>query len=252
MADTLLEIIGLNKHFGGIVATDNVNLSVEQGKIHAIIGPNGAGKTTLISQLCGQLKPDSGDIRFAGHSIVNDSTASRARLGLARSFQITSVVMPMTLLENVMLAVQGSSGHSFRFWSPVSKDRDMAAAAMSSLAEVGLESRAGQIAANVSHGEQRQLEVAMALAMQPRMLLLDEPMAGMGKEEGALMVDILNRLKGEMTILLVEHDMDAVFSMADQLSVLVNGHIIATDSVANIRNNLEVQKAYLGDGHARA
>ena len=252
MTDTLLEIIGLNKHFGGIVATDNVNLAVEQGKIHAIIGPNGAGKTTLLSQLCGQLKPDSGDIRFGGHSIVNDSTASRARLGLARSFQITSVVMPMTLLENVMLAVQGSSGHSFRFWSPVSKDRDMAAAAISSLAEVGLESRAGQIAANVSHGEQRQLEVAMALAMQPRMLLLDEPMAGMGKEEGALMVDILNRLKGEMTILLVEHDMDAVFSMADQLSVLVNGHIIATDSVANIRNNLEVQKAYLGDGHARA
>jgi len=252
MTDTLLEIIGLNKHFGGIVATDNVNLAVEQGKIHAIIGPNGAGKTTLLSQLCGQLKPDSGDIRFGGHSIVNDSTASRARLGLARSFQITSVVMPMTLLENVMLAVQGSSGHSFRFWSPVSKDRDMAAAAMSSLAEVGLKSRAGQIAANVSHGEQRQLEVAMALAMQPRMLLLDEPMAGMGKEEGALMVDILNRLKGEMTILLVEHDMDAVFSMADQLSVLVNGHIIATDSVANIRNNLEVQKAYLGDGHARA
>ena len=250
MADTLLEIIGLSKHFGGIVATDNVNLAVEQGKIHAIIGPNGAGKTTLISQLSGQLKPDSGDIRFGGQSIVNDSTASRARRGLARSFQITSVVMPMTLLENVMLAVQGSSGHSFRFWSPVSKDRDLAAAAMSSLAEVGLEGRARQVAANVSHGEQRQLEVAMALAMQPRMLLLDEPMAGMGKEEGARMVDILNRLKGEMTILLVEHDMDVVFSMADQLSVLVNGHIIATDSVTNIRNNLEVQKAYLGDGHA--
>jgi len=250
MADALLEIIDLNKHFGGIVATDNVNLAVEQGKIHAIIGPNGAGKTTLISQLSGQLKPDSGDIRFGGQSIVNDSTASRARRGLARSFQITSVVMPMTLLENVMLAVQASSGHSFRFWSPVSKDRDLAAVAMSSLAEVGLESRARQVAANVSHGEQRQLEVAMALAMQPRMLLLDEPMAGMGKEEGARMVDILNRLKGDMTILLVEHDMDAVFSMADQLSVLVNGHIIATDSVASIRNNLEVQKAYLGDGHA--
>jgi len=250
MADALLEIIDLNKHFGGIVATDNVNLAVEQRKIHAIIGPNGAGKTTLISQLSGQLKPDSGDIRFGGQSIVNDSTASRARLGLARSFQITSVVMPMTLLENVMLAVQASSGHSFRFWSPVSKDRDLAAVAMSSLAEVGLESRARQVAANVSHGEQRQLEVAMALAMRPRMLLLDEPMAGMGKEEGARMVDILNRLKGDMTILLVEHDMDAVFSMADQLSVLVNGHIIATDSVASIRNNLEVQKAYLGDGHA--
>lgn len=250
MADILLEIIDLNKHFGGIIATDNVNLAVERGQIHAIIGPNGAGKTTLISQLSGQLRPDSGDVRFGGDSIVNESTASRARRGLARSFQITSVVMPMTLLENVMLAVQGSRGHSFRFWSPVSKDRDMTDAAMSSLAEVGLESRARQIAANVSHGEQRQLEVAMALAMRPRMLLLDEPMAGMGKEEGALMVDILNRLKGDMTILLVEHDMDAVFSTADRLSVLVNGHIIATDSVTGIRNNLEVQKAYLGDGHA--
>jgi branched-chain amino acid transport system ATP-binding protein len=158
--------------------------------------------------------------------------------------------MPMTLLENVMLAVQGCSGHSFRFWSPVSSDREMQAAAMASLAEVGLEDRAGRIAANVSHGEQRQLEVAMALAMKPRMLLLDEPMAGMGKEEGAMMVDILNRLKGDMTILLVEHDMDAVFSMADRLSVLDNGHVIATDTVENIRNNREVQKAYLGDGHA--
>jgi branched-chain amino acid transport system ATP-binding protein len=250
MTDYLLKIIDLNKHFGGIVATDNVNLSVQQGQIHAIIGPNGAGKTTLIAQLSGQLKPDSGDIEFGGHSIINDSTAHRARQGLARSFQITSVLMPMTLLENVMLAVQGCSGHSFCFWSPVSTDRDMQAAAMASLAEVGLEDRAGCIAANVSHGEQRQLEVAMALAMKPRMLLLDEPMAGMGKEEGAMMVDILNRLKGDMTILLVEHDMDAVFSMADRLSVLDNGHVIATDTVENIRNNQEVQKAYLGDGHA--
>jgi branched-chain amino acid transport system ATP-binding protein len=250
MTDCLLKITDLNKRFGGIVATDNVNLSVQQGQIHAIIGPNGAGKTTLIAQLSGQLKPDSGDIEFGGYSIINDSTASRARQGLARSFQITSVVMPMTLLENVMLAVQGCSGHSFRFWSPVSSDREMQAAAMASLAEVGLEDRAGRIAANVSHGEQRQLEVAMALAMKPRMLLLDEPMAGMGKEEGAMMVDILNRLKGDMTILLVEHDMDAVFSMADRLSVLDNGHVIATDTVENIRNNREVQKAYLGDGHA--
>jgi branched-chain amino acid transport system ATP-binding protein len=250
MTDYLLKITDLNKHFGGIIATDNVNLSVQRGQIHAIIGPNGAGKTTLIAQLSGQLKADSGDIEFGGHSIINDRTASRARQGLARSFQITSVVMPMTLLENVMLAVQGCSGHSFRFWSPVARDRDMQAAAMASLAEVGLEDRAGRIAANVSHGEQRQLEVAMALAMKPRMLLLDEPMAGMGKEEGAMMVDILNRLKGDMTILLVEHDMDAVFSMADRLSVLDNGHIIATDTVENIRNNQEVQKAYLGDGHA--
>jgi len=250
MTDYLLKITDLNKHFGGIVATDNVNLSVQQGQIHAIIGPNGAGKTTLIAQLSGQLKPDSGDIEFGGHSILNHSMAHRARQGLARSFQITSVVMPMTLLENVMLAVQGCSGHSFRFWSPVTRDRDMQAAAMASLAEVGLEDRAGRIAANVSHGEQRQLEVAMALAMKPRMLLLDEPMAGMGKEEGAMMVDILNRLKGDITILLVEHDMDAVFSMADRLSVMDNGHIIATDTVENIRSNREVQKAYLGDGHA--
>ncbi len=250
MTERLLEIFDLNKHFGGIVATDNVNLSVQQGTIHAIIGPNGAGKTTLIAQLSGQIGSDSGDIRFAGRSIFRDSMAHRARQGLARSFQITSVVMPMTLLENVMLAVQGNRGHSFRFWSPVSKDSAMREAAMASLAEVGLQDRAGRIAANVSHGEQRQLEVAMALAMKPRMLLLDEPMAGMGKEEGAMMVDILNRLRGEMTILLVEHDMDAVFSLADQLSVLVNGHVIATDTVENIRANDEVQEAYLGEGHA--
>lgn len=250
MADNLLKITGLNKYFGGIVATENVNLDVERGIIHAVIGPNGAGKTTLIAQLSGQLKPDSGDIEFDGHSIVRESVASRARLGLARSFQITSVVMPMTLLENVMLAVQGGSGHSFGFWSPVRHDRAMEDAALASLAEVGLEDRAGHTAANVSHGEQRQLEVAMALAMKPRMLLLDEPMAGMGKEEGARMVDILNRLRGDMTILLVEHDMDAVFSLADRLSVMLNGHVIATDTVENIRENHEVQKAYLGDGHA--
>ena len=250
MTDHLLKITGLNKHFGGIYATDDVNLSVERGQVHAIIGPNGAGKTTLISQLSGQIRPDSGDIEFDGRSIINYSMARRAREGLARSFQITSVIMPMTLLQNVMLAVQGSGGHSFRFWAPVDQDREMATLAMASLAEVGLDDRADRIAANVSHGEQRQLEVAMALAMKPRMLLLDEPMAGMGKEEGAMMVDILNRLKGDITILLVEHDMDAVFSLADKLSVLVNGHIIATDTVDNIRSNLEVQKAYLGDGHA--
>ena len=250
MADPLLQITGLNKHFGGIFATENVDLAVERGIIHAVIGPNGAGKTTLIEQLSGQQKPDSGNIEFDGRSIVNDSVARRARMGIARSFQITSVVLPMTLLENVMLAVQGGGGHSFGFWSPVHRDHAMKTSAMSSLAEVGLEDRASRIAANVSHGEQRQLEVAMALAMKPRMLLLDEPMAGMGKEESAMMVDILSRLRGEMTILLVEHDMDAVFSLADRLSVMVNGHVIATDTVENIRANREVQQAYLGDGHA--
>lgn len=250
MADELLKVSGLNKHFGGIVATDNVNLSVEQGQVHAIIGPNGAGKTTLISQLAGQLKPDSGDIEFSGHSITHMSIAQRAHAGLARSFQITSVVMAMSLLENVMLAVQARQGHSFRFWSPVKNDRVMWDTAMQYLDDIGLDRRADMLAANVSHGEQRQLEVAMALAMQPRMLLLDEPMAGMGKEESAEMIDMLNNLKGDKTILLVEHDMDAVFSMADRLSVLVSGHIIATDTVENIRNSKQVQQAYLGDSHA--
>ncbi len=250
MADSLLTVTELHKHFGGIVATDNVNLAVAQGGIHAVIGPNGAGKTTLIAQLSGQLRPDSGDIEFAGHSIVDFSVARRAREGLARSFQITSVVMPLTLLENVMLAVQGTSGHSFRFWAPVKNYRAMRDAAMESLAEVGLDARADRIAGQVSHGEQRQLEVAMALAMKPRMLLLDEPMAGMGKEETARMIEILGRLRGDKTILLVEHDMDAVFSLADQLSVMVDGHVIATDTVDAIRDNDAVQKAYLGDSHA--
>ncbi len=250
MAEPLLTCTALHKHFGGIVATDDVNLAVEQGIIHAVIGPNGAGKTTLIAQLSGQLRPDSGDIQFAGHSIVDYSVARRAREGLARSFQITSVVMPLTLLENVMLAVQGTSGHSFRFWAPVKNHAAMREAALQSLAEVGLDDRADRIAGQVSHGEQRQLEVAMALAMKPRMLLLDEPMAGMGKEETARMIEILGRLRGDKTILLVEHDMDAVFSLADRLSVLVSGHIIATDSVEQIRGNPAVQRAYLGDGHA--
>ena len=249
MSEVMLSINGLNKRFGGITATDDVNLDVASGQIHAVIGPNGAGKTTLISQLSGQLKPDSGSIEFNGKNILGYSMPRRARMGLARSFQITSVVMPMTLLENVMLAVQANSGHSFRFWSRANDSKVLRDAAMQSLTTLKLDDRADKLAGNVSHGEQRQLEVAMALAMKPRLLLLDEPMAGMGKEESAQMIAILNQLKGDKTILLVEHDMDAVFQMADQLSVLVNGHIIATDTVENIRNNKAVQQAYLGDGH---
>ncbi len=250
MNQPLLEVTDLNKNFGGIIATSRLYLSVEQGQVHAVIGPNGAGKTTLISQLSGQLKPTSGRIEFEGRNITGYSTARRARAGLARSFQITSVIMPMTLLENVMLAVQGSEGHSFRFWASVKRDGEMIDAAMKSLVEVGLDDRADRIAAQVSHGERRQLEVAMALAMGPKLLLLDEPMAGMGSEETARMVEILSRLKGDKTILLIEHDMDAVFSLADSLSVLVNGHIIATDTVEKIRNNSDVQQAYLGEEHA--
>ncbi len=246
MTEPLLEIHDLNKHFGGVVATDEVNLAVAQGQVHAIIGPNGAGKTTLIEQLSGQIKPDSGDIEFAGRSILGDSVARRARQGLARSFQITSVVMPMTLLENVMLAVQGTTGHSFRFWAAVHEDASLKSAAMATLAEVGLDDRAGRIAANVSHGEQRQLEIAMSLAMKPRMLLLDEPMAGMGKEEGAAMVDILNRLKGDMTILLVEHDMNLIMGISNRITVLNYGEKIAEGSAKEIQNNPKVIDAYLG------
>ena len=249
MSDPLLDVSHLSKRFGGIAATERVDLQVDEGMIHAVIGPNGAGKTTLIAQLSGQIKPDSGSILFGGQNILPFSMARRAREGLARSFQITSVLLPMTLLDNVMLAVQANDGHSFRFWSPVHRDQGLQKTAMDSLEQVGLADRANRIAGNVSHGEQRQLELAMALAMKPRLMLLDEPMAGMGKEEGARMIETLNQLKGAMTILLVEHDMDAVFSLADQLSVLVNGHIIATDTVENIRQNSDVQKAYLGDGH---
>ncbi|MBX2886740.1 MAG: ABC transporter ATP-binding protein [Granulosicoccus sp.] len=250
MAEVILKVSELNKSFGGIQATKDLNLRVNSGEIHAIIGPNGAGKTTLISQLSGQLKPTSGSVEFEGKNITGLSIAKRARIGLARSFQITSVVMPMTLLENVMLAVQGTNGHSFRFWSPVRSDQTMTQSALDSLREVGLEDRAHRVAAEVSHGEQRQLEVAMALAMRPKLLLLDEPMAGMGVEESQNMVDILLRLKQQCTILLIEHDMDAVFKLADQLSVLVNGSIIASDTVTNIRANQEVQRAYLGEQHA--
>ena len=250
MTEPILRITGLCKNFGGIIATDNVDLEVQPDIIHAIIGPNGAGKTTLIAQLSGQLRPSAGRIEFNGEDITHHSTASRAHSGLARSFQITSVVLPMTLLENVMLAVQGTSGHSYRFWRPVSRDQEMRDQAMEHLTRVGLGDRVHRLAAEVSHGEQRQLEVAMALAMKPRMLLLDEPMAGMGTEESARMVEILSGLRGDKTILLIEHDMDAVFTLADILSVLVNGHIIATDTVDNIRGNLEVQKAYLGEEHA--
>lgn len=250
MTDPILRISGLCKNFGGIIATDNVDLDVQPDIIHAIIGPNGAGKTTLIAQLSGQLRPSAGRIEFNGEDITHHSTARRARSGLARSFQITSVVMPMTLLENVMLAVQGTGGHSYRFWRPVMQDRNMREQAMKHLVRVGLGDRVHRLAAEVSHGEQRQLEVAMALAMRPRMLLLDEPMAGMGAEESARMVKLLSGLRGDKTILLIEHDMDAVFTLADTLSVLVNGHVIATDTVDNIRSNPEVQKAYLGEDHA--
>jgi len=243
----MLEIDALVKSFGALRATDGVSLKVEEGETHAIIGPNGAGKTTLIGQLAGMLNPDSGSIRFAGEDITRLSAPRRARKGLARSFQITSVYRDFTALQNVALAVQAHSGHSFRFWRPAHQDPQLLDPARRVLEEVGLERKVHVLAANLSHGEQRQLEVAMALATKPRLLLLDEPMAGMGTEESQRMVAFLSTLKRKQTMVLVEHDMDAVFRLADRISVLVYGRVIATDTPERIKQNEEVRRAYLGE-----
>lgn len=243
---SLLRITDLNKGFGGVRATDNVSLDVSAGEIHAIIGPNGAGKTTLISQLSGLLKPDSGTITFKGRDITHQPAYQRAHVGLARSFQITSVFMQMSVLDNVALAVQARAGHSFSFWAPARRSRQLRVPALAKLETVGLASRANVIASELSHGERRQLEIAMALGTEPEMLLLDEPMAGMGAEESARMIETLKELRG-MTMLLVEHDMDAVFALADRITVMVYGRVIATGAPQDIRSNPDVIKAYLGE-----
>ena len=243
----MLEVRGLTKNFGALRACDAIDFDVGEGETLAIIGPNGAGKTTLISQLAGTLRPDAGAIRFSGEDITRLSAQKRSRRGLARSFQITSVFPEFTALENVALAVQARAGHSFRFWRPARRDPELTEPARRGLEEVGLHHKIDILASNLSHGEHRQLEVAMALATQPRLLLLDEPMAGMGIEESERMIALLSALKGRLTIILVEHDMDAVFRLADRISVLVYGRIIATDSPGKIKLNEEVRKAYLGE-----
>jgi len=250
MNEALLEVRGLSKAFGALLATDQVDLGVREGETHAVIGPNGAGKTTLIGQLAGDLRPDAGEIRFAGEEITPLSAPARAHKGLARSFQITSIYREYTALDNVALAVQAHAGHSFRFWRPARTDAALREPARSVLEEVGLGARADVIAANLAHGEQRQLEIAMALATQPRLLLLDEPVAGMGLEESKRMIRFLSSLKGRKTIILVEHDMDAVFTLADRVSVLVYGRILATGTPEEIRANPEVRRAYLGEDEA--
>jgi branched-chain amino acid transport system ATP-binding protein len=249
-ATPLLSIEGLTKRFGGVVASDNITLAVPTGELHAIIGPNGAGKTTLIGQLTGEVTPDSGRIGFAAADITRAPTWRRSLGGLARSFQITSLFQDFTALDNVALAVQAHAGHSFRFWRPARSEASLRGPARKALARVGLEERADTLVANMSHGEHRQLEIAMALATGPRMLLLDEPMAGMGPEESSRMVALLRELKGELTILLVEHDMEAVFALADRITVLVYGRVIASGAPAEVRANAEVRRAYLGDQEA--
>jgi branched-chain amino acid transport system ATP-binding protein len=247
MPDSLLRVRGLTKSFGALRATDGIDFDVAEGETHAVIGPNGAGKTTFISQLAGNLRPDAGSVRFAGADITNLSAPRRARMGLARSFQITSVYPEFSALDNVALAVQAHSGHSFRFWRAARGDPSLVEPAKKVLDEVGLSSRMNVLAANLAHGEQRELEVAMALATGPRLLLLDEPMAGMGTEESQRMIALLQNLKQNKTIILVEHDMDAVFRLADRISVLVYGKVIATDVPEKIKLNQEVRRAYLGE-----
>jgi branched-chain amino acid transport system ATP-binding protein len=246
----MLQVDGLSKRFGGIVASDGITLSVPRGELHAVIGPNGAGKTTLISQLIGQLMPDSGSVHFNGEDFTALPMHTRSLRGLARSFQITSIFLDFTALDNVILAVQAHAGHSFHFWKAARSDPALRDPARAALERVGLGHRADTVASALSHGEHRQLELAMALAGNPRMLLLDEPMAGMGPEESARMVKLMRELKGELTILLIEHDMEAVFALADRITVLVYGRVIACGKPDEIRNNEEVKRAYLGDQHA--
>ncbi|MBO6782714.1 MAG: ABC transporter ATP-binding protein [Alphaproteobacteria bacterium] len=242
-----LEARSLVKTFGGLTATDNLSLEVAPGEIHAVIGPNGAGKTTLVNILSGLMKPDGGAMLFRGRDITRLSAPARVKAGLARSFQITSIFRDFTVLENVMLPVQAKQGHSYRFWGRTDRDARLTGPAQDLLERVGLGERANVRAGDLAYGEQRQLEIAIALATEPSFLLLDEPMAGMGPEESQGMIAFLKALKGDYTMLLVEHDMDAVFALADRITVLVYGRVIATGAPDAIRNDPDVRAAYLGD-----
>jgi branched-chain amino acid transport system ATP-binding protein len=245
----LLSVKGLVKRFGGLLATDHVNVEVGSAQTHALIGPNGAGKTTLIAQVQGELRPDEGAILFNGRDIARDAGWRRAVGGLARSFQITSIFPQFTALANVVLAVQAQAGHSFHFGRRAMREAALVEPARGALAAIGLAHRAQSRAAALSHGEQRQLELAMALAMRPKLLLLDEPMAGMGRQDTARMTEILRNLKSQYSILLVEHDMSAVEALADRVSVLVSGRIVATGSFEQVRADAQVRSAYLGERH---
>ncbi len=247
MTGPLLSVQHLRKSFGSLAVTDDLSLEVAPGEIHAIIGPNGAGKTTLIHQLSGGLKSDSGKVFFAGEDITHLSMPQRVHRGLARSFQITSILAGFTVLENVALAVQARAGSSFRFFRPAAREAALNEAAMEALGKVGLADRAGRIAGALSHGEKRQLEIAIAYATGARMLLLDEPLAGTGHEEGEVLIDLMRALKATHTLVLIEHDMSAVFSLADTLSVLVYGRVIASGAPATVRAMPEVRSAYLGE-----
>jgi len=250
MAERLLEVRRLFKHFGGVVATDRLDLAVAAGGVHALIGPNGAGKTTLIAQICGEIEPDAGQVLFGGRDITALPAHERVALGLARSFQITRVFRNLTVRDNIALAVQARSGSSMRFWRPVAAERALGAEAEVVLAGLGMAALAALTAGSLPHADQRRLEVALALASQPRLLLLDEPLAGMGAEDAQAMIGLIAQLKERTTILLVEHDMDAVFRLANVISVLVGGRVIASGVPQAIRDDPEVRRAYLGEEEA--
>ena len=248
MSRPILSLQGLAKRFGGIAASDDVSMDVHANEVHAVIGPNGAGKTTLVAQVSGLLAPDAGRIFFDGADITRTSAAARSRLGLARTFQVTSIFRQFTARENVALAVQAHAGHSFRFWGRASAQAALAEPALAILGQLGLAARADVPAGSLSHGEQRVLEIAIALATSPRLILLDEPTAGMGPEDAERVKQLLSSLRQRYAMLLIEHDMDAVFRLSDRITVLVYGKPIACGTPAAIRDNEEVRRAYLGEG----
>ena len=243
----MLELRGVSKRFGGVVATDDVTLEIVRGQVHALIGPNGAGKTTLIGQISGALPTDSGRILFNGAEVTNLAAHARVAAGLARSYQITSIFRRFTVLENLALAVQARSGSSFHFWRPVRAEHALFDQARTIAGDIGLAARVDAVAATLAHGEQRALEVGLALATRPQLVLLDEPMAGMGPQDSRAIIELIERIRASVTVLLVEHDMDAVFRLANRISVLVSGRVIATGAPATIRADPEVRRAYLGE-----
>ena len=246
MVSPILSIQNLSKKFGAVIASEDVSIDLYQGEIHGLIGPNGAGKSTLIKQISGEIKQDSGKIILEENEISNHQVFERTKMGLARSFQVSSVIPNFTALENVILAIQGNLGQTFKFWKPVSKNQGLINAAQVYLDQVDLKARMSVLASELSHGERRKLEISMALALEPKVFLLDEPMAGLGAAGSKVMTKQLAKLKNRAPILLIEHDMDAIFALADRISVLVYGRIIASGTVDEIRSNADVREAYLG------
>ena len=248
MTRVILEVCGLHKSFGALQATRDLSFQVDAGEIHALIGPNGAGKTTVVDQIYGVLKPDAGQVVLNGRDITSLSVSDRVRAGIGRSFQISNVLMDFTVLENGIIAEQARLGQSFRFLYPAFDDKNLIEAGYDILRRVGLDDRAEQRASDLAHGEKRMLELALALATQPDLLLLDEPLAGTGPDESQRMSQTIDQLRGQVAILLIEHDMDAVFRLADRITVMVEGAVIATGTVGEISNSSVVRLAYLGIG----